>query len=121
MMMRTVSALVTAAVVLAPEVQAANLAVIKSPPTMLNVLVFLGALICAVGSYRVVGLVRGGLLSRSWQFLLGGFAALALSQLLSLLGSFELLALPPFAVPALLVVMAGLIAYGIFEVVRTLG
>ena len=120
-MIITLTALVTLALALAPEAQAANLAMIKSPPTMLNVLVFFGSVACAVGSYRVVGLVRGGLLSKSWHFLMGGFAALALSQLLSLLGTFELLVLPAFVVPALLLIMAGLIAYGVFEVVRTLG
>ena len=120
-MLRKSLALVLLAAAPASEAHAANLAVITSPPTLLNIVVLAGAVVCTLGAYRVIGLVRGGLLSRSWQFLAGGFAVLALAQLLSLIGALELVALPAFVVPTLLAVMAGLIAYGVYEVARTLG
>jgi hypothetical protein len=45
---------------------------------------------------------------------------LALSQIAALLSVFEVVAMPGFMVPALLVLMAGIFLYGILEAKRIL-
>ncbi|MCK4605915.1 MAG: hypothetical protein KAU35_01330 [candidate division Zixibacteria bacterium] len=105
----------------AGSAQAANFAVIKSPPTLLNFLILIVAVVCMAGSLKVVELIRGGILSKSWQLFLGGFAVLTLAQLATLLNALEIVNLPSFVVPALLILMAGLFLYGVHEAKRTLG
>ena len=99
---------------------AANLAVITSPPTLLNFLVFCIAIGCIVGSVKVMGLVKGGHFFKSWQIFLLGFAGLALAQLAGLIKDFEIVSLPAFLVPILVVVASGLLLYGIFSTIRIL-
>ncbi len=103
------------------QAMAANLSVIASPSTLLNMVV-LGIVVgCAVGSVKVLTLIKGGYLSRSWQIFLSSFIVLALSELAILLNDFELVTIPNFAVPALLVLALGLFLYGIFETKKVLG
>jgi len=113
---------VPAALVLlfSPAAHAANLAVITSPSTLFNLVVLAVAVAGLVGAYRVADLVRGGLLFRSWQLFIIGFVVLALAQAAILLQSFEIMRLPSFVVPMMLVVMVGLFAYGAYEARRTL-
>ncbi|MDX9857361.1 MAG: hypothetical protein RBT76_06205 [candidate division Zixibacteria bacterium] len=99
---------------------AANLAVIANPPTLLSGAVFLVAIGCLVLCIQVLGTVRGGLLSKSWQIFLIGFGLLALSQILWLLQTIEVVHLPSFVVPALLTAMGGTFLYGLMVTKRTL-
>jgi hypothetical protein len=100
---------------------AAGVAVITRPPTLLSVVLLVGAIACAVGAYQVHDLVRGGALSKSWRYFFVGFGFLALSQLASFLNALEVLALPSFSGAALLVIMAVFFFLGIWETRRTLG
>jgi len=77
--------------------------------------------ICIFGALKVLALVRGGLLSKSWQMFIGGFSALAFSQLLLILNAMDVINLPSFVVPACLMLMSGLFLWGIFETKRILG
>ena len=104
----------------ATRAEAANLAVITNPPTMLNVLVLFCAAACVGGAYKVLGLVRGGRLSGGWLVFMSGFALLAVNQIILLCQTFEIVTLPEFVVPALFVVVVGLFLYGVLEVKRTL-
>ena len=106
---------------LSPAANAANLAVITNPPTIFSLLVLIVAAAGLFGAYKVSELVRGGLLSKMWQMFIIGFVVLVLSQVASLLHAFEILAIPTFVVPMMLVVMVGLFVYGVFEARRTLG
>lgn len=99
---------------------AANLAVITSPPTLLNLAGLVVAVICVIGSFKVLTLVRGGSFSRSWQFLMGGFITFVLGQLVMMLNTFEIISVPSFLFPAFLVLAAGLFLYGIWETKRVL-
>jgi hypothetical protein len=105
----------------AASANAAGVAVITRPPTLLSGVLMVGAVVCAVVAYQVHGLVRGGALSKSWRYFVVGFILLALSQLLSVLGALEVLSLPSFVGPALLVIMAGFFFLGVWETRRTLG
>ncbi len=103
------------------NVYAANIAVIASPPNLLNLIVLIIAVIGIATSFKVLALVRGGVFSKSWQVFVAAFVSLALAQLIFLLNTVEMLVLPAFAVPALVVVAAGLFLYGIWEAKRILG
>ena len=108
--------------ILAPmtRAEAANLAVITNPPTMINALIFVGAVICAGGAFKVFSLVRGGRMSRCWQMFFGGFALLAAAEIIMVLQALEIVFLPEVVVPGLLALMAGLFLFGILDVKRTL-
>ena len=105
---------------LAGRTEAANFAVITAPPTLLN----LGVLVLALGAIvigiQLLGAVRGGMLSRPWQIMVGGFALLALGQVATLLQTFEIVFLPAWVAPGLMVLWAGVFFYGLFETKRTL-
>lgn len=105
----------------AARADAANLAVITNPPTIVNLLVFVGAVACAGGAIKVFGLVRGGRLSKSWQLFIVGFILLAVSEIILLCQTVEVLTLPEFVVPTLLAAMAVVFLFGILEVKKTLG
>lgn len=109
-----------AVLIAANNAHAANLAVITSPPTIIHLLVLGMAVVCSVGSFKVLESVRGGLLGKSWQFLAMGFVVLALSQLAWLLHTFEIVLLPEFVLPVLFAIMIALFAYGILQAKRTL-
>lgn len=114
------SSLILVAASAAPA-RAANLAVVTSPPTLLS-LVLLGlAVACIVFSLKVLNLIRGGQLGKSWQLFIGGFLLLGLSQLAMLFDVLQIVSLPEFVSPALLAAMAGLFCYGVIEMRRTLG
>ena len=102
------------------KVFAANFAVITSPPTILSFVVFLVGIGCLLGALKVLALVKGGLLSKSWQMFLFGFIALIISQAANLMSDFEIYPIPTFVVPALLTIAVGLFLYGVFETKKTL-
>ena len=106
--------------VLVSDVQAANLAVITSPPTMFSLLVLIVAGACLFGSFQVMGQVKGGYLSRSWQMFFFGFVLLAISQLASIASAMEFFTLPELFTPLMLLLMSGLFAFGVFSARNTL-
>jgi len=106
---------------------AANIAMITSTPTMLDILILICGLGCVFGAMKVLSLVRGGQFSKKgglylsgWQFLLGGFSALILIQLLRIFNAIEVILLPTFVIPACFILMMGLFLYGIYEAKRVL-
>jgi hypothetical protein len=99
---------------------AANFAMITSPPTMFSFFVLVIAGFCLVGSFQVLSQVRGGMLSRSWQMFFIGFVLLAISQLGHIASSMEIMNLPVYFMPGVLVLMAGVFAYGVYSARKTL-
>jgi hypothetical protein len=112
----TVAALLT----LAAPAYADDVAVIANQPTLITLLIFAAACACIAVCFQVMMLVRGGQLSRSWQFFLAGFGVLAMSQLGVILHNFGAIVIPSWLVPTLLVAMAGLFFYGLYETKRVL-
>ena len=104
----------------ATPAEAANFAVITSPPVFLNLFILCFSVACVATTTKVYSLVRGGELSKGWQLLLAGFGMLALCEVMVLADAFDLLRIPSFVVPAGLVLMSGLFLYGILEVKRVL-
>ena len=118
--MKRIMSLSILLVAAAGRADAANLAVITNPPTALNMLVLFCAVAAATGAVKVLSLVRGGRLSRSWQMFVLGFALLAVGQIIMLCQVMELFTLPDMVVPAVSVAAVGLLLYGILEMKRTL-
>ncbi len=100
--------------------EAANFAVISSPPTILNLAVLLLGLAGAVIGMQLLSVVRGGFLFRAWQIFVAGFVVLILAQIAVLLSTFEIASLPTWVAPSLMVLWAGIFLYGIFETKRVL-
>ncbi len=105
---------------LGANANAANIAMITSPPTMFSFFVLVIAGFCLFGSFQVWNQVKGGMLSRSWQMFLVGFFLLAVSQLLNVLTSMEITSVPGYVTPLLMTLMAGAFFYGIFTARKTL-
>jgi len=103
------------------DAQAANLAVITSPPTIFDLVVLLLAFAAIAVAYQLLGSLRGGYLSKSWQLFIGGFGVLALSQIAKLLHTFEIISLPVWIAPMLLLCGVGVLFLGVFQTKRILG
>lgn len=100
---------------------AVNLALIASPPALMDLAVLIIAAVCTIGCLKILTLVRGGLLSRGWQFFAASFGLLALVQLLAVLERLEVFVLPEFLLPACLALMSIIFLGGILQTKRTLG
>jgi predicted membrane channel-forming protein YqfA (hemolysin III family) len=118
--MKKVALGIALAFLMTNDANAANFAMITSPPTMFSFFVLVIAGFCLVGSFQILNQVRGGLLSRSWQMFFIGFVLLAISQLGHIAASLEILMLPVYFMPGVLVLMAGVFAYGVYNARRTL-
>jgi predicted membrane channel-forming protein YqfA (hemolysin III family) len=111
---------ITTVLAICDSAHAANFAMITSPPTMFSFFVLVIAGFCLFGSFQVLNQVKGGMLSRSWQMFFLGFALLAISQLLNIGNAMEFFSISAMVVPGLLVLMAGVFAYGVYTARRTL-
>lgn len=118
--MKKIFALILFLTVCSTNVFAANFAVITSPPTMLSLAIVLVGIGCLVLVTRVLSLLRGGLLFKSWQIFLTAFIVLVVSQVANLVNDFEIFALPTYIVPAIVTLAVGLFLYGVFETKKTL-
>jgi len=115
-----IALVLTALLGMASSACADEVAVIASPPTFFTIVIFVAACACVAVCFQVLALVRGGQLSRSWQLFLAGFAVLAASQLGLILHSFGVIVLPSWLVPGLMLAMAGVFFYGLYETKRIL-
>ncbi|RME27851.1 MAG: hypothetical protein D6800_04565 [Candidatus Zixiibacteriota bacterium] len=100
--------------------QAANLTALTQPPTLMNLVIFVIAVVCLVFCLQVISLVRGGYLTKSWQFFLTGFVLLALSQLGRVLSSIEVFTAPDWVSPVLLILMTAAFLMGLLQTRRLL-
>ena len=99
---------------------AANLAVITSPPTILNLIILFVAVAAMVVGFKLLDALRGGLLQKSWKMFMVGFGVLVLAQASALLQTFEILTLPIWVTPGLMMIWSGLFFYAVFETRRVL-
>ena len=99
---------------------AVNLAVITSPPTILNLVILIVAAGALVVGFKLVDSLRGGLLQKSWKMFMVGFGVLILAQASALLQTFEVVAFPVWVTPALMAVWSGMFFYAVFETRRVL-
>ena len=119
-MKRSVILAALASVLMGDSVYAVNLAVITQPPTILNLVIFLMACAGVIVGLQLLGVLKGGHLSRAWQIFVAGFGLLALCQISILLQTFEVVSVPGWVSPALAAIWAGVFFYGVFETRRVL-
>ncbi|MEW5795621.1 MAG: hypothetical protein AB1772_04590 [Candidatus Zixiibacteriota bacterium] len=100
--------------------EAANLGVIVSPPNFLSLVVLGLAVAAIVVGFQLLGVIRGGYLSRAWQIFIAGFGVLALAQILTLVRVTEIAPIPAWVAPALTAIAAGVFFYGVFETKKVL-
>jgi len=105
---------------LSARAEAANLAVIATPPSLMSLTILGLAVAGAVFGFQLLKVVKGGFLFRAWQIFVAGFALLALSQLTNLLRVTEIAAIPTWVPQVLMVLWAGSFFYAVFETRRML-
>lgn len=98
-----------------------NPALFYTPSGILEVLIFLGSLICLLWSAKVMSLVKGGLLSRTWQMFSLGFGFLLIASLLSLGETVNIMKFPAYVFGALYLFMIVTWLVGLFQVKKALG
>lgn len=104
----------------AASTRAADFAVVVTPPGAMNILVLVAAVVGAVGAFQVSQLVRGGLMSKSWQLFAAAFGVLFLGQLLALLEDLQVFAMPTVLIPVLWLIAFGLFCWAVYQTKRTL-
>ncbi len=100
------------------SVKAENL---YSTGSIFNLVLLICSLICLIWSLKILSLVRGGLLSKSWQMFVLGFGFLLLAQLLLLMDSANLLSIPAFIATALYLLMGITWLVGLYQTRKILG
>ena len=106
--------------VFAVPAHAANIAAIANTPNILHLVVLIAAVIGLASAISVQNLVRGGALAKCWQLFMAGFGALVICQGILIGSALDFFVVPVFIVPCLLLVMAGLFLFGIYEAKRVL-
>ncbi len=107
---------------MASSAQAAiNPALFYTPSGILDVAILLGALICLIWSAKVMSLLKGGMMSKSWQMFSLGFGFLLIARILSLGETTNLMALPGYVLAALYFLMIATWLLGLYQTKRVLG
>ncbi|MCX6827020.1 MAG: hypothetical protein NTV06_07130 [candidate division Zixibacteria bacterium] len=79
---------------------------IISALSVFNFLVLVAAVVGLLWAFKILTLVRGGLMSRSWQMFILGFGFLMLAQILALAAMIGISTLPEY-IPAILYLLMG--------------
>ncbi len=91
------------------------------PMSVIHLVVLLIALVCLVWALKILSLVKGGLMSKSWQMFGLGFGILIIAQLVSLGTTVKVMTLPEYIIPSLYLVMAVLWLFGLYQTRKVLG
>jgi hypothetical protein len=89
--------------------------------SIFDITLLICALICLLWSLRIMSLVRGGLMSKSWQMFVLGFGFLVIAQVFSLGENARLFLLPGYITSALYLLMAIMWLSGLYKTRRILG
>jgi len=98
-----------------------NTAGFIKPMSVIHLVVLLTAFICLVWALKILSLVKGGLMSKSWQMFGLGFGILIVAQFVSLGRSADMIAIPEFIAPGLYMIMALSWLYGLYQTRKVLG
>ena len=85
-----------------------------------DMVLLLCVVICLFWSMRIMSLVRGGLMSKSWQMFTLGFIFLMLARFLAISQSIHLLIVPEYVSTILYLLMILTWLIGIYQTKRTL-
>ena len=114
-------ALIWSAVSAEPARASLNMEAIYTPSGIIDAALILLSLVCLLWSMRVMSLVKGGLMSKSWQMFAIGFAFLLMASLLSLGNTASLIIMPDYVFGALYLLMLITWLMGIHQAKKILG
>ncbi len=118
----TVAVMASSVMIMSPvSASAATPGGLLTLPAFFDAVVLGVAIAAAMGGVKVVALVKGGSLSKCWQYFLFGFICLIAAQLGELLSTAGLFELPDAIRPLLLAGMVGCWLWGINEARKALG
>ncbi len=100
---------------------ALNPAVFYTPSGILDLAIFLATVICLIWAARVMSLVKGGMLSKSWQMFSLGFGFLLIARVLVLGETASLFAFPGYVLTGLYLLMIITWLYGLYQTKKVLG
>jgi hypothetical protein len=86
-----------------------------SVSSIFNLILLICAIIGLLWAIRILALVRGGLMSKSWQMIVLGFACLAMAQILILGEKVNILPLPGYVATLFYILMAGTWLAGLYQ------
>jgi hypothetical protein len=92
-----------------------------NPMAIINVVIVLMAAACLIWALKILSLVKGGLMSKSWQMFGLGFGFLIIAQLVSLGQRAGLYVIPDFINPAIYLLMVVAWLYGLYQTRKVLG
>jgi len=85
-----------------------------------NLALLLAVVICLAGSIKIMSLVKGGLMSKSWQMFTLGLVFLIIARILIVFDSIRIFASPELVVTALYLLMTITWLVGIYQTKRIL-
>jgi len=91
------------------------------PMSIIHLIVLLTSLVCLIWALKILSLVKGGLMSKSWQMFGLGFGVLIIAQLVSLGQSAKMITIPEFIAPGLYMIMVMTWLYGLYQTRKVLG
>jgi hypothetical protein len=92
-----------------------------SVSSLFNLILLACSVIGLLWALKVLALVRGGLMSKSWQMFVLGFIFLGIAQIISLMADVNILALPEFVSTLFYMLMAGTWLVGLHQTRKVLG
>jgi hypothetical protein len=92
-----------------------------STSAIFNTILLICAAICLIWSLKILSLVRGGLISRSWQMFALGFSFLTLAQMIVVGESAGFFAIPAYVTTVLYLLMTFTWLVGLYQTRKVLG
>ena len=92
-----------------------------STSSIFNITLLICALICLMWSLKIMSLVRGGLMSKSWQMFVIGFGFLVIAQVFVIGENAQLFLLPGYIISVFYLLMAVMWLIGLYKTRRVLG
>jgi len=92
-----------------------------SAGTIVNLIVLICAAVCLIWAVKILTLVKGGLISKSWQMFVVGFCFLIAAQLTVVGEIVGLIILPAYVVTALYLLMTITWLAGLYQTRKVLG
>ena len=88
---------------------------------IINLVVLVCAAVCLIWALRILSLVKGGLISKSWQMFVVGFCFLIAAQLMVVGEKVGILTLPTYVSTALYLLMTITWLAGLYQTRKVLG
>jgi len=92
-----------------------------SVSSLFNLILLACSVVGLLWALKVLSLVRGGLMSKSWQMFLLGFIFLGIAQIISLMVDINIVAFPEFVSTLFYMLMAGTWLAGLHQTRKVLG